>query len=162
MSLSAEQLSAISLLARGISPGQVARDLGISDRTLFRWKKSPEFSAAIEEIGKEATKTVIKETAADLSELALEHLQAHQVARRMAQKVLGRFAETIDATTEPEDVSVRSVNLWSQILCRHIEGERVAASLDYLNVDKAIDFLTRQGYEVSIPEESELPDSSLT
>jgi transposase-like protein len=161
MSLSAEQLSAVSLLARGMAPGQVARELGISERTLFRWKKLSQFNAAIDKIEKEATKTVIKQTAADLGDLALEHLQAHQVARKLAQKVLGRFAETIEATTEPEDVSVRSVNLWSQILCRHIEGERVAASLDYLNIDKAIGYLTSQGYEVSIPEESSVPDSSL-
>ncbi len=163
MSLSSEQLSALSLLARGYPPSHVASELGISERTLFRWKKLPEFDAAASKIGKTTTQTVIEETAADLSDLALEHLQAHKAVRALASKALLAYQQKLDAGADVEELNVRQIALWSTMLDRHIAGERVAASLDYLNVDKAIDYLTSQGYQVSIPGEdkSEISDSSL-
>lgn len=155
MSLSADQLSALSLLAKGATPSQVAAELGISERTLFRWKKLPEFDAAANQIAVAVTKTVITETATDLSELALEHLQAHQEARKLASAAIRSYRQKLDSGADIEELNIRQVALWSAMLDRHIEGERIAASLDYLNIDRAINYLISQGYRVSVSDEEE-------
>ena len=57
-SLSAGQLTAISLLLAGHSVASIARNTAISQRTLFRWKVDPRFDA---ELRRRAATVAIRE-----------------------------------------------------------------------------------------------------
>ena len=52
--LSPKKLKAVQLLVSGLSLREAAAQLGISDRTLRRWCKRPEFKVALQEAQREA------------------------------------------------------------------------------------------------------------
>jgi len=52
--LSPKRLKAVQLLVSGLSLREAAAQLGISDRTLRRWCKRPEFQTALQEAQREA------------------------------------------------------------------------------------------------------------
>jgi hypothetical protein len=87
--LSPKQLKAVSGIAKGLSPSQIAKDISVSTRTLERWKKTPQFVAALSQIRGEVSRQVKAEVVEDVVSITsrLENL---------ASKSLDRLEEIID------------------------------------------------------------------
>jgi hypothetical protein len=56
--LTPKQLEAVSGIAKGLAPSQIAKVLGVSTRTVERWRKLPEFVAALNQIQSEVSRQV--------------------------------------------------------------------------------------------------------
>ena len=63
-----KKIKAAVLIAAGFSQAKVAKELGISTRTLQRWQKEPGFEALKNDVASEVNHTTIKATAEHLSE----------------------------------------------------------------------------------------------
>lgn len=87
--LSPKQLRAVSAIARGLSPSQIAKDICVSTRTLERWKKMPQFVAALSQIRGEVSRQVKAEVVEDVVSITsrLENL---------ASKSLNCLGEIVD------------------------------------------------------------------
>jgi hypothetical protein len=169
MSLSREQLKAISLLAEGIPLPNVADKIGVARRTLQRWQKKPEFTAALEELRLKTQAKVFEKSSDDNSEkiaidvraLQREHLNCYGSLRRIAEVAL-RYYEKIlvEQKHSPDEVSIRSLHLWGQILDRAVRGEADSAFLKYLDINAAILAVDQAGFVVCEParEEGEEPN----
>lgn len=148
--LTVQQFQAAELTARGCLPLEIAAKLGISTKTLQRWSKKPAFQDFLSEVNRKTrektTKILTDELSISLEELAQEHLEAHRKVRRLAEKAIA-----VLETRQPDEINMRELGVWSQVLSRHIEGERVASSLQYLDINKAIAIITQSGYVVSDP-----------
>ncbi len=146
--LTVQQLQAAQLTAKDCPPVEIASKLGISTKTLQRWSKKPAFQDFLSEVRSQArvktAEQLTDELSLSLEQLAQEHLDAHRKVRRLAEKAIAVFEKR-----ELDEISTRELGVWSQVLARHIEGERVASSLQYLDLNKAIALVTQAGYEVS-------------
>ena len=56
--LTPKQLEAVSGIAKGLAPSQIAKVVGVSSRTVERWRKLPEFVAALSQIQGEVSRQV--------------------------------------------------------------------------------------------------------
>lgn len=56
--LTPKQLEAVSGLAKGLTTRQIAKNVGVSSRTVERWQKLPEFVAALAQIQNEVSRKV--------------------------------------------------------------------------------------------------------
>ena len=56
--LTPKQLEAVSGIAKGLVPSQIAKVVGVSSRTIERWQKLPEFVAALTQIQNEVSRKV--------------------------------------------------------------------------------------------------------
>lgn len=65
--LTPKQLEAVSGIAKGLTSSQIAKVLGISDRTVQRWQKLPEFVATLSQIQGEASRQVKAELVENVS-----------------------------------------------------------------------------------------------
>lgn len=65
--LSPNQLEAVSGIAKGLTPSAIGKSLGVSERTVQRWLKLPEFVNAVNEIRERSTTKVIVEVSDDIS-----------------------------------------------------------------------------------------------
>jgi transposase len=65
--LTPKQLQAVSEIAKGLTPSAISKDIGVSERTIQRWLKLPEFKAALAEIQERSTTKVIVEVSDDIS-----------------------------------------------------------------------------------------------
>ncbi|MBD1804036.1 hypothetical protein H6F98_00920 [Microcoleus sp. FACHB-SPT15] len=146
--LTVQQLQAAQLTAKDCPAVEIASKLGISTKTLQRWSKKPAFQDFLSEVRSQArVKTadqLTDELSLSLEQLAQEHLEAHRKVRRLAEKAIAALE-----TRDPNEINMRELGVWSQVLARHIEGERTASSLQYLDLNKAIALVTQAGYEVS-------------
>jgi transposase len=168
MSLSAEQLKAISLLSEGIPAPQVATKIGVAYRTVQRWYKKSEFTAALEELRLKTQAKVFEKSsegnsekiAIDVRKLQREHLNCYGSLRRIAEVALRHYEKIlIEQGQSPDEISIRSLHLWAQILDRAVRGEADSAFFKYLDLNAAIEAVDRAGFIVSHPprEEGEEP-----
>lgn len=67
MSLTPEQLRAVSLFSEGLKNTQIAHELGVTPRCIQRWHKIPEFASAVAQIKKKAAEKTIEATATNIS-----------------------------------------------------------------------------------------------
>jgi hypothetical protein len=65
--LTPKQLQAVSEIAKGLTPSAISKDIGVSERTIQRWLKLPEFIEAVDEIRERSTTKVIVETSNDIA-----------------------------------------------------------------------------------------------
>jgi hypothetical protein len=74
--LTPKQLEAVSGIVKGLAPSQIAKIVGVSCRTVERWRKLPEFVAAITRIQGNASRQVEAELVSDITCVTsrLEHL----------------------------------------------------------------------------------------
>jgi hypothetical protein len=91
----------------------------------------------------------------DLTCLAEDHYKSHKLAKEIAIVVLQTIARKLaiaqqygDITTVVGSLNAVEINHWSNIIDRHIKGERQAKGMDYLDINVAIDTVTKAGYEV--------------
>jgi hypothetical protein len=168
MSLSVEQLKAISLLAEGVAAPDVAKKVKIALRTLQRWGKKNEFRQALEELRVKTQAKVFEKNAEDSSEkitidtrkLQGEHLNCYGRLRKIAEVALEHYEKKlIQQGQSPDEVSIRSLNLWVQVLDRAIRGEADAAFFKYLDLSAAIEAVDRAGYAVHHPSMEEGEES---
>lgn len=87
--LSSKQLEAISAILKGLAPGQIAKLVGVSTRTLERWRKLPEFAAAISRIQENASRKVEVELVKDATNLSCR-------LERLASKSLDTLEQILD------------------------------------------------------------------
>jgi transcriptional regulator with XRE-family HTH domain len=159
-SLTVKQLEAAQLTAKDCPPLEIASKLGISTKTLQRWSKKSAFQDFLGEVRRKTREKTAEILTNDLStnleELAQEHLKAHQTVRRLAEKAID-----VLGNRNPDEINMRELAVWSQVLARHTEGERTASSLAYLDINKAIATVTRAGYVVSERETDDNPLQSI-
>jgi hypothetical protein len=147
----------------------VADKIGVARRTLQRWQKKPEFTTALEELRVKTQAKVFEKTseenskkiAIDVRKLQREHLNCYGSLRRIAEVAL-KYYETIlvEQKHSPDEISIRSLHLWGQILDRAIRGEADSAFLKYLDLNAAILAVDQAGFMVCEParEEGEEPN----
>lgn len=153
MSLSQQQLEAISLLGKGVPAPRVAYDVKVSYRTLQRWLKKPDFQATLAELmNKTESKFIATQSdkiAIDLVALQKEHLSGYRLLRRIAEVALKHYEKKLLENPEsPEDCSPKQITLWVQILDRGIRGEAESAFLKNLDLNTALEMTLRAGYTV--------------
>jgi FixJ family two-component response regulator len=56
--LTPKQLEAVAGIAKGLATRQIAKVVGVSSRTVERWRKLPEFVAALAQIQGEVSRQV--------------------------------------------------------------------------------------------------------
>ena len=67
MSLTPDQLQALSLFAQGASSSWIAAKLKVSIRSVQRWQKLPEFTKALTDISAKTTQLTVEATASSIS-----------------------------------------------------------------------------------------------
>jgi DNA-directed RNA polymerase specialized sigma24 family protein len=65
--LTPKQLEAVAGIAKGLATRQIAKVVGVSSRTVERWRKLPEFVAAITRIQGNASRQVEAELVSDIT-----------------------------------------------------------------------------------------------
>jgi hypothetical protein len=68
--LNPKQLRAVSGIAKGLTPVEIAKVIGVSSRTIERWQRLPEFVAALSEVQGEVSRRVKTEIIKDASTIA--------------------------------------------------------------------------------------------
>lgn len=106
MSLTRQQLEALSLLSHGFNLQETANKVGVSKRTLQRWVKLAEFIEAKKDVTQQTTARVIEVTAQDVTE-SIRHLvpkavrlleeildcpEARNTDKLRASEILGRWS----------------------------------------------------------------------
>jgi len=105
--LTGKKAKAVELLAQGLSPGEVADKIGISDRTVRRWVKRPEVADALRELQREAL---------------------HGIARRLralAQHATDALGHVLKSEQTPPAVRVSSARAVLEFVIRLEELEKV-------------------------------------
>jgi hypothetical protein len=90
---------------------------------------------------------------AGLEQLATEHLLAHQKTRKLAEFWINYLI------SNPAKADIKLVEKWARVLDMAIKGERVAARLDLLDINKAVEYLIAYGYEIIDPRQA-LPEDA--
>lgn len=62
-----QQTEAIRLLAKGLANAEVAKQLGIAERTIYRWYKNAEFTSALEQAKSSVVAAVVESAAEDVN-----------------------------------------------------------------------------------------------
>ena len=155
--LSQNQLEAVKLQQKGQSTAAIASAIGVSSRTIERWRLLPEYQDEVKKLHKITCDTAAKKWIKEAQDLCGEHLELHQMARSIAVFALKKYQVKMESE-EIEDLDIRRISQWSMMLDRHIEAERRVASIDLLNVNRAYALLTSLGYEVSNPVGEDLPE----
>lgn len=91
--LTPKQLRAIELLVSEVEQKVIAKELGVSDRTIQRWLKLDEFKEGLEGISYRP-----------VAVSAVEVVNAHQSRRERLESLLDKAIDTLEATLENPDV----------------------------------------------------------
>lgn len=153
MSLSQQQLEAISLLGKGVPAPRVAYNLGVSYRTLQRWLTKAEFQATLSDLKAQSEAKFVADLsdriAVDLRAMQREHLDNYGLLREIALTALRHYRKKlIEDGESPEELNTRQISLWVQILDRGIRGEAETGFFRYLDVASAIDAVDKAGYVI--------------
>lgn len=62
-----QQTEAIRLLAKGLTNAEVAKQLGIAERTIYRWYKNAEFTSALEQTKSSVVAAVLESAVEDIN-----------------------------------------------------------------------------------------------
>ena len=129
--LTPKQLEAVSGIAKGLAPSQIAKVVGVSTRTIERWRKLPEFVAALIQIQGEASRQVKAELVKEVSSIGsrLENL---------ASKSLDCLEEIID---NPESRSSDRIQAAKLLLT---EWQRTQTPV--MHELQAVETLVKSGY----------------
>ncbi len=148
---------------------QLETDSGQSKRTLEVWSRQDSWvdrrSQFQDRLRVKTEEKTIEKTSELLSDefsgLAVEHFKAHNKFRRLVELVNDCRIQQIESATDPEELRAVveklnpiALNFWSLILDRHIKGERVATSMEYQDLDKAIAEVIKAGYKVVDPSDT--------
>lgn len=153
-----EREEAIQLHKQGWAVCDIASHLGVPERSVYRWVKQYKQSDSIQ---KSVKKTHSKPTeqpapyveASPLEDvyfpskdwvdfatnLSVEHYATHQNIRVQISEILNNCLES-----EPDNT--RKINHLALAVNRCIEGERIAANLDLLEVNRAFEVLDKHGF----------------
>lgn len=122
---------AITLLAKGISKAEVARRVGVSPSTIYRWLGNPEFRARLDEMtakAEEAAQAEIEEVYQEGTAMALEMIRLSRQAGRdlIAIGPKGRMAQVV-ARNKLVDTGMKA---WMKMVdIRHPSSGRGSVSL---------------------------------
>jgi len=132
LQLSPRKLKAVQLLVSGVSLREAAAQLRISDRTLRRWCKRPEFQAALQEGQKEAWGHMVRRLRAlgDQAVTTLREVMADTDASPSSRVAAARFViETALRLTELTEQPANSFYIEGE-LRRRLADEEFLALLD--------------------------------
>jgi hypothetical protein len=148
-----------------ISLKQLAVESGNPYKTINDWSRFDEPKWSMQrksfqaEIRLQSDNKILEKTSDRTSDLVVEHLNSYQSARRVVDAYFqwqNRRIEEVKDIPERLEAELKSIrpsniNFWLLSLERAINGERLAAGLEWENVPKAIAFLTRLGYAITDP-----------
>lgn len=119
MPLNSKQIEAAFMVAAGLKQAEIAARLGISVKTLQRWKDSEEFQQAMFDTKAKATEIVLKQTASDNAKKQEEYLACVQIYKNQYESIGSALVEMslislrlgLDAIArlDPADVGVRQI-----------------------------------------------------
>lgn len=66
--LSPKQLQALSGIARGLSPSAIAKEINVSERTVQRWVKLPQFQEALNQLQTQTKSKILEKVSEVTSE----------------------------------------------------------------------------------------------
>jgi hypothetical protein len=148
-----------------ISLKQLAVESGNSYKNINNWSRFDEPKWSVQrksfeaQVRLECDNEIVKKTSDRTSDLAVEHLNSYQSARSVVDAYFqwqNRRIEEVKEIPERLEAELKSIrasniNFWLLSLERAINGERLAAGLEWENVPKAIAFLQKLGYEIVDP-----------
>lgn len=157
-----EREEAIQLHKQGWAVCDIASHLGVPERSVYRWVKQykqPDSNkksvkkADCKPIEKPAEQPATYIEASPLEDvyfpskdwvdfatnLSVEHYATHQNIRVQISEILNNCLET-----EPDNT--RKINHLALAVNRCIEGERIAANLDLLEINRAFEVLDKHGF----------------
>lgn len=151
---------AFELFEKGFYPPDISATLQVSLRSVQRWFSEFKGLDSANPVDKNVgqTGTILRKEQEDTrqnypdqdwvefaSKLTREHFVAHENARQKIQELLDQHL------SQPE-LNTRIIHVLSLALARHTEAERIALSLDYLDVNRAAARVEKEGLVVSFPE----------
>jgi hypothetical protein len=148
-----------------ISLKELAVESGNSYKTINNWSRFDEPRWSIQrktfeaEVRSKSDNKILEKTSDLTSDLAVEHLNSYQSARKVADAYFQWQNQRIEEVkgvperleAELKSIRASNINFWLLSLERAINGERLAAGLEWENVPKAIAFLQKLGYVITDP-----------
>ncbi len=154
----------------------LAVESGVSFKTLSEWSAKDDWPGQRKQFQDNLRTKIDEKVRSKLgitkAQLCRDHFASHSQVRRVAQCLLGiiedkaqqiqsSHPELIDPDQLQETVKqlfthVGNLNLLSLTIDRAIEGERVAAGLEYEDLHKAAAMLKRRGFDVVVAEGTEV------
>jgi hypothetical protein len=151
-SLTPKQVEALRLRVQGLSTKEIAEKLGSSQRTIERWQLLPEFCEVFERSTQSLVSQLSEDWLAQAQTTSESHTNAHQLAINLALNGLKKIKQKLDdSDCDIEQIDIRRLNWLSMILDRHIQGQRISLSLDYLDLNRCGQRLSQAGYIVLDP-----------
>ncbi len=150
----------------------LAVESGVSFKTLTEWSAKDDWPGQRkhfqDNLRTETDKKVKSKLSITRAELSIEHFESHRQVRRVAQCLLGIIEDKVQQIqsnhpelVDPEQLQqtvkqlfshVGNINQLSMVIDRAVEGERVAAGLEYEDLQKAAAALRRHGFDVVLAE----------
>jgi hypothetical protein len=164
--LTPQQLEAVTGISRGLKPNAISKAIGVSERSVQRWLKLPEFQEALNQLRSKTRSKIIEKASEEnaekfsvnLGKIQEEHLKSYVRMRQIAEKGLEHYKKKMEES--PEDCNIRNLNLFSQVIDRCLKGEAESAFLRNLDLDTAMRCVFAAGYEIHDP--SRVPTAKVT
>lgn len=102
--LTPKHLEALSLLSSGFTQAETARKLKVSERTIQRWAKIPEFAEALKDVKQKATQKTIETTA--------ENINKH--VKKLIPKAIKTLENIIDDNEAQNNDKLRALETLEQ------------------------------------------------
>lgn len=162
--LTPKQLQALTGVAQGLSPSAIAKEINVSERTLQRWAKLPQFQEALNQLQSQTKSRILEKVSEttsekftlDMRELQKQHLEAYQRIRGIAEVALAHYEQKL-AQEPVEECNSKTLEVWVRILDRSLKGEAEASFMQNLDLDTALKCVLAAGFKVY--DESQNPKS---
>lgn len=160
---------------------QLAKESDRNPSVIFRWSSKEQWEAERKHVESKLRAATLEKTiektsnklSDEISDIATEHFNSAKYWRQLADLIVkGTIKQATkaqkkgdgDFLKEIEKIKSQGINLssWNLILDRSIKMERTALGLEYEDVNKAIAYLQKLGYEVRDPSLTEQKNSDTT
>ncbi|NER25783.1 MAG: hypothetical protein F6J96_34840 [Symploca sp. SIO1C2] len=147
VALTPEQVVAANALANGLPVNEVAKLVGVSKRTVLRWKKTEAFQAELRQ-GRNSVAMTSVEVIRESRESNLRNSE-----NRLSSLINKSFDVLEEVISNPEE-STRS-------RLKAIETVGIWAGLKYMNeINTAIELIERRGFKVIVDDLNHLADEA--
>jgi hypothetical protein len=163
MSITPDQRRAANLLSQGLTPNQVGRQIGVSGRTVLRWKTSnSEFSELLKTLNSQARNLTIQNNLDSLQEDEEKWRIRRQDLREKEWELSGLLLAKAEKLLKDNDIEISPRQL-PNILEVGFELARRSSELWDNDLNAAIALVRRYNFDVvdrqRLDEENEVNDS---
>ena len=139
----------------------------LSEPTIWRYYRKGNWKQKVEDFDRDMIAAVTQKTidktsdrlSDELAKLNEEHIKGSELFRKMAQQFAGILATEIQ-NCSPEDRVKKltnkeftlAINRYANVFATAVALQRQATGMQYLDINTAIEQVTRNGYEVSEPD----------